>query len=265
MSESRRHVLQGVLRRWARSSQAAALVLRGGLMTQLWVGPQRRTTKDIDFVGLFPFDHGDALGRIEEILSTAVEDGVAFDLATLRGEVIWPETDFPGMRFLVQTTFVDAVSDLQIDVGVGDPIIPAAEWIDYPALIGEPMRIQAVRPELLVAWKLDGLFDHGPKRWLAKDLFDLYLLTSHCQLDIETLSEAIRVAFEAHGDPLEDVPAVVYSRAWWEQPASGNKWAKFRATAEVPVPEDLLLVATTVAEALRPALARLVALPDVVS
>ena len=50
----------------------------------------------------------------------------------------------------------------------GDPIIPAAQWIDYPALIGEPIRIQAVRPELLVAWKLDGFFDHGPKRWLAK-------------------------------------------------------------------------------------------------
>src|SRR3954451_7522284 len=92
----RRHLLHGVLRRWSRSSQADALVLRGGLLTQLWVGPHRRATRDIDFLGLFPRDLDDTKRRLTEILTTVDEDDITFDVGGLRSEVIWQETDFPG-------------------------------------------------------------------------------------------------------------------------------------------------------------------------
>src|SRR5262249_5822301 len=152
----------GVLRRWSRSRQADAFVLRGGLMTQLWAGPHRRATQDIDFVGLYERDTVATRDRLLEMLSTSVEeDGVVFDLDTLFGQVIWEETDFPGHRFVLQTHLLGQESELQIDVGFGDPIVPPAQWISYPCLIGPPARIFAVTPELLVAWKLDGLFDHG--------------------------------------------------------------------------------------------------------
>jgi hypothetical protein len=257
----RRHVLHGVLRRWSRSSHADALVLRGGLMTQLWVGPRRRATKDVDFLGLFARDLDDARRRWEEILTAPGGDEVSFDVGGMRGEVIWRETPFPGLRFRLNGGSAGQVMELQIDVGFGDPLVPAAEWIDYPALVGPPARVLAVRPELLVAWKLDGLFDHGARRWQAKDLFDLYLLTRHCQLDLDVLTEAIRVAAEAHDNPLDEVPGVVYSRAWWLAEAARNRWAKFLAAATIPVPGDLLEVAGEVARALRPALSRLIVLP----
>lgn len=256
-----RHLLHGVLRRWSKSRHAGALVLRGGLMTQLWVGPGLRETKDIDFVGLYPRDMDDTATRLREILVADGEDGIAYDPDTLRGEVIWQETEFPGLRFTLRGHLLGEERGLQIDVGFGDPIVPPARWIDYPCLIGPPARVQAVIPELLVAWKLDGLFDHGPKRWQAKDLYDLHLLTGHCTLDLPLLAEGIRVAFEAHSDPLEQVLDVVYNRSWWETESSRNKWAKFRAAAAVPVPSDLLEVATGVARALHPALARLIAFP----
>jgi hypothetical protein len=259
----RRHLLQGVLRRWSRSRHADALVLRGGLMTQRWVGPRRRATSDIDFLGLFPRDLGDMQGRLEEMLSvTGEDDEVSFDLATLRGGIIWQETDHPGLRFLLSCAVAERGMELQVDVGFGDPLVPPAEWIDYPTLVGPPARVRAVRPELLVAWKLNGLFDHGPKRWQAKDLHDLHLLATHCQLEAETLAEAIRVAFEAHSDPLDSIPGVVYSPGWWATEAARNRWAKFRAQSVVPVPEDLVGVAAAVARALRPALARLIELPS---
>src|SRR5262249_44053882 len=105
-------------------------------------------------------------------------------------------------------------------------------------------------------WKLDGLFDHGAKRWLAKDLYDLYLLTAHVPLDEATLAEAIRVAFAAHADPLDEVRQVVYARSWWERPSAQARWEKFRSAAGVRVPADLLAVAGAVARRLRPALGR---------
>lgn len=291
-----RLVLDEFLLRLASSPHAAEFVLRGGLMTQLWVGPDRRATRDIDFLGHFPHDMEEAARRVADLLSLEPRSGVAFGLETLRSEVIWKETDFPGLRFLVEARLparrcstekavrrgeygggaedhvpprsdgetsggIDPVLLLQIDIGFDDPLVPAAEWIDYPTQAGRSARIFAVRPELLVAWKLDGLFDHGAKRWQAKDLFDLYLLTSHCTLDLPSLAEGIRVAFEAHGDSLGDVLDVLYRRSWWETGHAEAKWEKFRASAGVPVPVELLPVATSVARALRPAMERLIDFP----
>jgi hypothetical protein len=259
-ADGHRAVLDEFLLRLARSPHAADFVLRGGLLTQLWVGRSRRATRDIDLVGLFANDMGEAARRVADVLAMAPQAGVSFGLETLRGEVIWMETDFPGLRFLVAARAGADQRELQIDVGVGDPLVPPAEWIDYPTAAG-PARVLAVRPELLAAWKLDGLFDHGAKRWQAKDLHDLYLITTHCALDLPALVEALPVAFEAHGDSLADVPGVLYARSWWETDNAEKKWAKFRAASSVPVPERLLDVAGAVARALRPALERLIDLP----
>lgn len=262
MSLEQRRLLQGVLRRWSRSAEAGAFVLRGGLLTQLWVGAERRATQDIDFLGLFARDLGDTTARLESLLAVDGQDGVSYDLGTLQGEVIWEETAFPGHRFLLGACVDDNQLSLQIDVGFGDPLVPPSCWLDYPTLAGDTLRVQTVPAELLAAWKLDGLFDHGARRWPAKDLYDLHLLTTHCVLDFDILSESIRVAFAAHDDSLDEIPGVLFSSDWWLTEAAQAKWSKFRASAAVPVPESLLSVAKSVAEALRPALAPLVALPD---
>jgi hypothetical protein len=258
---ARRHLLHGVLRRWARSAHAGDLLLRGGLLTQLWVGVRLRETADLDFLGLFPRDTEGTQDRLLVILTDDLDDEVVFDPGTLRGAVIWQETDFPGLRFVLQARVVNWEMEVQIDVGFGDPVVPAAEWIDYPCLLGNSARVQAARPELMTAWKLHGLFERGIRRWQPKDLYDLYLLTGHCGLDQAVLTEAVRVAFAAHGDPLEQIPGLLWSPDWWTGEPTRGKWAKFRATQVVPVPQDLSEVAAEVARALRPALEPLIALP----
>src|SRR5262249_3108236 len=160
----------------------------------------------------------------------------------LLAEVIWQETAFAGHRLRVPVCPGDRERTLQIDVGFGDPLVPPAQWIDYPCSDGQPARVQVVRPEWLTAWKPGGLVAPRARRWQAKDVYDLDLLTTHCQLDEETLAEAIRVAFAAHNDPLSLVPEVVYNPAWWQSDASRAKWAKFRAAAVVPEPADVVPV-----------------------
>src|SRR5262249_1614166 len=179
--ELTRHILHGVLRRWSRSVHTEDFVLRGGLMTQLWTGPSRRFTRDIDFLGLYARDPGATLNRLHYMLAVAVDDGLSFDLDSLRAAGLWQETAFAGHRLtLIVRSGGEQKRTLQIDVGFGDPLVPPAQWIDYPCLIGSPVRVQAIRPELLTAWKLHGLFERGARRWQAKDLYDLQLLTTHC-------------------------------------------------------------------------------------
>jgi hypothetical protein len=255
------HQLEGVLRRWAASVRADDLVLGGSLLTQRWVGLHRRTAQDLDFVALFPHDVAAAVGCFREVLAIDLPDGVEYDPAALRGEATWQDMPFPGVRIVFPARLLGRPSEVRIDLGFGYPLIPPAWRMDYPCLLGPAASVPALRPELLAAWKLDGLFERGRSRWRAKGLFDLYLLTRYVALDRDLLLEAIRVSFASKAIPLERVLSVVYSRAWWEKEASQNKWARFRAGCGYPAPESLLEVAGFVARRLLPTLKRLLAFP----
>src|SRR5205085_7033117 len=54
-----------LLKHLADSEQASAFVLRGGMLTRLLVGPERRTTRDLDFLGLFPRDLDETRSRLQ--------------------------------------------------------------------------------------------------------------------------------------------------------------------------------------------------------
>jgi hypothetical protein len=257
----RLHLLEGVVRRWAGSRHAGDLVLGGSLLTRLWVGLERRTAQDLDFVALYPHDLGSTLARFRAVLAAHAEDGASYDAEALRGEVTWEETAFRGVRVLFPGLLLGRQDEVRIDVGFGYPLSPPAWRIDYDCLVGPSVAVQALRPEWMAAWKLNGLFFRGRSRWLPKGLFDLYLLTRYVALDADLLREGIRDAFAATAIPLERIVTVVYNRSWWEKVGTRNKWERFLAGCPYPVPEGLLEVAAQVARGLRPALEGLLPLP----
>lgn len=255
-------LLEGVLRRWARSRHAGDLVLGGSLLTRSWVGLSRRTADDLDFVGLYPHDVDSTLARFREVLAGDGDDGIAYDVTSLRGEHTWEETSLPGVRVSFAGRLLDQTSELRIDVGFGYPLVPPAAPMEYACVAGPSIRVQALRPEWMVAWKLNGLFFRGRSRWLPKGLFDLYLLTSHVGLDEGWLCEGIRAAFARTTIPLERILTVLYNPGWWQKSGTRNKWERFLATVAYPVPQSLTEVAAQVARQLRPTLVRLIAFPS---
>ena len=229
------------------------------------MGHGRRATEDVDFLALFERDAAETARQPREALALPLsgEDGVTFEPDSLLVEMIWRETASPGARALVQAEAAGAYHALQIDVGFGGPLVPPPQWVDCPATLpGQPLRVLACRAETLVGWKLHGLFEHGARPWRAKDLHDLVLLMEHAPLAVDDLAEAIRVAFASRSQPLADVLPLVYDPARWTTDKARERWAKFRAVAGAAgPPEDLSQVAARVAEALRPALSRLIELP----
>jgi hypothetical protein len=261
----RQHILDGLLRRLGHSSQASSFLLRGGLLTRAWLGPQRRTTDDADFLGLFPRDVEEALGRLGDLLASPlpVEDEVHFLPATLAGRLIWEETPFPGVRISLCARALDAEQVLQIDVGFDDPVVPPPVWLDFPTLLpGALARVLTCRPETLVGWKLHGLFEHGARRWRAKDLHDLDLLTRFLTLDDHDLTDAIRVAFASRDQALTEIPGVLYNRSWWTADKARQRWEKFRTMLPAGgAVDDLAVTAERVGRRLRGALEAIVELP----
>jgi hypothetical protein len=159
----RHHLLEGLLRRLARLPCAGELVLRGGLMTRAWVAPRVRPTRDLDLVGDFPFDLAETTRRFRGVLDEQVEDGLELDPARFGAQGIWLDTDFPGVRVtLGARLWGSAPEELTVDIGFGDPLVPEAGWLDYPALQPLPAaRVRACCPETMAAWKLHGLAERG--------------------------------------------------------------------------------------------------------
>ncbi len=248
------YVREGLLRRVSYSGQADVLVLRGGMLARILVPAGRRTPQDVDFVGLYPFDVEGTEERFHAALTaTDIDDGVVFDVESLQAQAIWKEMEFPGVRLTVDAIALEQYYPVQIDVGFGDPLVPPARWLYYPALLeGLPIVLQACRPETLVGWKLHGLVEFGAKRWRPKDLYDLMLLTDYAVLDASLLPDAIRVAFSSRSTPLQEVLAVLSSPASWNNSKNRSKWRKFRSHANDPViPEDLQACVTAVSERLK--------------
>ena len=223
----RLYALEGVLRRVARLPDRETLVLRGSLMTRLWARPGHRVADDIDFVATFAFDLDRAVSMMRAALAMAdCDDGVAFVPELFQSEATWIETPFPGVRFTVPCSVGDYRCLVQIDMGFADPLVPPAEWLDYPSVLPElNARVLACRPELGCAWKIHGLFEMSS--WRKKDLYDVYLILRNTSLDLALFQEAVRVAFESRQTPLRTVQRLLEGD-FGASKSSARNWRSFR-------------------------------------
>lgn len=145
------YVIERFLFRLSHSKHADKFVLKGALMLQFWGGTLPRSTKDIDLSRATPVTVEQMLEIVRDCLSLEVEDdGLRFDIQSLRGEEIRIVSYHQGVRSTFTTRLGKAAIRLQIDVGFGDVITPRAMEIVYPSLLGfeEPRLIEALRHDV---------------------------------------------------------------------------------------------------------------------
>ncbi|MEM6928409.1 MAG: nucleotidyl transferase AbiEii/AbiGii toxin family protein [Myxococcota bacterium] len=248
----RHHLLEGLLRRLAASSVVEDFVVRGGLVTRMWA--PGRATRDLDLVGDHTFDLEATSERLRTIGRVPVDDGLRIDPLAVRTQGIWLHTDFPGVRAHIPVTFGTTVLRVTADVGFGDPLVPAATWVDYPALVGPPPRVRACAPECQVSWKLHGLAENEA-RFRPKDLADLARILAHQTLDAARMPAAIEAAFISRGFTVHQARTILDAPFW----ASGRARARWR---EAEAPGQLAPTLQAVRTALQPFLDALPDSPD---
>jgi len=204
----RHHVLGGLVERIALAPEGGSFVLRGGMLTRLWVAPRRRATRDLDFVGDFAFDVADTVRRFAPALGIALPDEVCIDPGSLTAHGIWLDTAFPGVRLELAAGYGRADQRVAIDIGFNDPLVPAATTIELPNA-----RVRAVRPETQLAWKLHALAEMG-ESWRPKDLGDLWLIATHVPLAANDLPPAIEAAFASRGYRPDDAARLLDLPHW---------------------------------------------------
>ena len=132
--------MERFLYRLSKSEHAEKFILKGALMLAAWKAPLLRPTMDIDVLGRTANDMEAILAIVKEICAVVVEreDGLVFNAATVQGERIAEAAEYEGVRVRFRATLDAARVPMQLDVGFGDVLVPAAIPTIYPTILHLP-------------------------------------------------------------------------------------------------------------------------------
>ena len=213
-------------------------VLKGAMLLRLWSDQPYRATRDLDLLrrgdGSFEAIRSD----IRAICTTPVEpDAVEFDVNSMTVEAVRAEDEYAGTRATLVARCGTARLTLQIDMGVGDAVWPAAKRYIYPTLLdfSSPL-ILAYPREAVVAEKLEAMVVLGDRNSRIKDFFDLYYLASESEFDRATLTEAVRRTFVRRRTPIPADSPIGLTAAYWENPSRPAQMRAFARRAGIRLP-----------------------------
>ncbi len=199
-----RYGLERLLYRLSVSPHAPNFLLKGALLFLLWHELPHRPTRDADLLGFGAADVDSVVAVFREVCAVTCDDGMQFDTDSIRGEVIRKQAGYGGVRIDIQATLDGAQLALQVDVGFGDVVTPAALTVTYPVLLEDQPapQLRAYPKYTVCAEKLQALCLLGMANTRLKDYFDLWLLLGEGTLEASVLAQAIVATFERRGTTL---------------------------------------------------------------
>jgi hypothetical protein len=157
------------------------------------------------------------------------DDGLRFDVETIGVEEIREQQEYGGFRLAMSAYLDTARIPLQIDIGVGDSVVPRPEMITYPTLLTfPPPRLRAYTRESLVAEKTHAIVTLGIANSRMKDLYDVWVLCQSFSFDGKTLLQAVRSTFEHRATPLPLELPTGLSDGFGKDGVKQSQWDGFR-------------------------------------
>ena len=185
------YALEGFLDRMARSPVEDRLVLKGGVLLAAF--DARRPTRDIDLLALrTPNDVETVRELVAAIAAEPVEDGLNFDLAHIRAEVMREGDSYSGVRVTLSAALASARLVFHVDVNLGDPVWPGPQVVEIPRLLrAEPIKVSAYPLCMVLAEKIVTAVGRGTANTRWRDFADVLLLTSKHRVEGADLQRAI--------------------------------------------------------------------------
>jgi hypothetical protein len=221
--------LERVLYRIAQSKHRELFVLKGALLFELWTEQRYRPTRDADFLARGHNSPERFIEIFKEICEMKVEDdGLQFDASTVTAERITEDADYEGIRVKFIGHLEDARISIQIDLGFGDVITPAAVEMQLPTLLEMPAAKLLTYPrESVIAEKFEGLVSLGLANSRMKDLHDVRSLAAEFEFDGASLSEAIKKTFAQRQTKLPSGKPVVLTPEFFDNEDKKKQWGAF--------------------------------------
>ncbi|MCP5534783.1 MAG: nucleotidyl transferase AbiEii/AbiGii toxin family protein [Akkermansiaceae bacterium] len=184
------------LYRLAQSEYRERFVLKGAQLFRIWQAEQHRPTRDLDLLGYGDATEAAVQNIFTELTQMSVEPADGLEWGDVSVSSIRDDVAYGGVRATVMVHLAGARLSLQIDVGFGDAITPAAVERDWQELLDFPSACLLVYPpETVVAEKLEAAVTLGMDNSRMKDFYDLHWLQAHLSFDGNILTEAITKTF----------------------------------------------------------------------
>jgi len=199
------YAMERFLYRLSKSPHSARFVLKGALMLRVWDAPMARPTKDIDLLGRLENSLENLSTVVREVCAVDVEpDGLVFRPPTVKSERIREDADYQGVRIRFEGSLGTARIAMQLDVGIGDVMVPGPVDIVYPTLLDFPApRLKGYPRETAIAEKFEAMIKLGTLNSRMKDFYDIWLLSRQFDFDGPTLAQAVTATFANRGTALK--------------------------------------------------------------
>jgi predicted nucleotidyltransferase component of viral defense system len=236
--------MERFLFRLSQSQYADKFILKGALMFTAWGGLSSRPTRDIDLLARMDNTVENVVAVIREVCGQIVEsDGLVFDLESVMGDAINEDADYSGVRVTFLVTLQNARVPMQIDIGFGDVVTPAALLTKYPVLLDFAVpQILGYNRETVVAEKFEAMTKLGLLNSRMKDFYDILILSRQFNFDGTTLATAIRNTFANRKTMVQSRPTALTSE-FGSDASKQMQWQGFlRKTRSVGMPTKLQAV-----------------------
>jgi hypothetical protein len=224
-----RYAVERFLYRLSRSPHADRFVLKGALVLLAWLGETLLPTRDADLLGFGDLSEA-ALARIfDEVCEMEVEpDAMTFLADTVNVAPIRVESGYGGYRVTVQSRLGAARLRVQVDVGIGDIVVPEPAWLDYPGLLDLPRpRLRAYSRASVMAEKLHAMVVLGSANSRVKDYFDLHALLLENAVTAGELERALSATFERRGTALPNGVPLGLTDEFARDASKQTQWQAF--------------------------------------
>ena len=218
------------LYRLAQSKYRDRFVLKGAMLFAVRVGEQYRPTRDLDLLGLGEASEPAVASAVRDIATTKVDDdGLVFDVDGLEVHAIREDNAYGGIRAVMQARLAEARIHVQIDVGFGDAITPAATDLDFPTLLADmpSPNVLAYPTETIVAEKVEAMVHLGLSNSRMKDFTDLAIAARRTDFEGSTLAAAIRATFRRRGTQLPEGEIVGLSDRFLQDERAQANWKAY--------------------------------------
>jgi hypothetical protein len=190
-------------------SQPGHWIVKGGLALQLRLGDRARTTKDIDL--LFLKGPLEVHGLLREAAALDLGDWFAFNVGRPASD---QDRTAGGIRHTVHSLLDGRTFErFHVDVGVGDPLVEAVEYLVAPDLLSfaeiEPVVIPCYPISQQLAEKCHAYtrrYPSGPSSRI-KDFIDIILLAEMGEISGQKMTAALEATFRNAGN--QEIPHLI--------------------------------------------------------
>ena len=218
-------------------------ILKGASLLELWMDEPYRGTRDIDLVAHGANDEG----TVRQVITTICkipcpDDGIAFDIGTLRISATQVGEVYPGQRATFTGYLGTAKCNIQVDFRFGDAVVPGPEDAMLPTLIeGLPTpRLLVYQKVTTVAEKFEAMVHLGSRNSRMKDFSDVWALSEAFPFHGEQLQAAISSCFARRGTSLTVETPEALTLAFYSSTQRHNYWMSYLNRGDLlrPPPSD---------------------------